>query len=302
MRYEVTRLQAVVRGRMAQKNFILHLGCCIMIQSFVRGHMARQTAKAFRHEQVVVLSKVELLRETSAAKKIQFFWRVVLDCRKEREAALIIERFFLMVKDEVDREIRRAQRRKNSKKDRRRPDDDETLLEDAWLNAMNDNPDVFSFSGSMSITSSQCQRSTSNDPPVDKVRHRASSPTMNLVMRHDYENETRPGQKKYASKTAPNKSSGESHFFSGRDAAKSNKSKKSRKSSIPTPTSTRSDGRRHGDTRHPVNPLPPSHHKTFHGGDSPSRRSKIPVMNAYADHSSSTDEMLLELGDEYGMI
>jgi hypothetical protein len=51
------------------------------------------------------------MRGIWAANRIQFWWRVVLDCRKEKHAALVIERFFLMVKREVDMEIARVQRR-----------------------------------------------------------------------------------------------------------------------------------------------------------------------------------------------
>jgi len=146
-----------------------------------------------------------------------------MEFRIEKKAALVIERFFLMVKREVDLEIQRAQEREKKKKSprserrtRRDVVEDDELLEHVWLDTVDDeHVDVFSFShtrsfGSRSQTSNNTPRSNiapsesesfaskdeaesvASDPEepgrtAGSVRHRASSPTMHLVMRHDYE-------------------------------------------------------------------------------------------------------------------
>lgn len=193
LQYEIVKLQAVVRGKLVRNNRNLKLGCAIMIQSTVRRYLAEREARQLRIARLMLLAKAENMRETLAAKRMQFWWRVVMECRREKEAALVIERFFLMVKAEVDREIHRVEMKKQSKKQNRRKkkkDSDDKLLERVWMKTVDDSDvDVFAFSptesfGSRSHGSGRHRKSTS---PKDSrlVKHRASSPTMNLVMRHD---------------------------------------------------------------------------------------------------------------------
>jgi len=121
VQYEVTRLQAIVRGKLARENYQFKLGCAIIIQAKVRQHLARKKLTSEKLDSAMVLAKAEQLRENNAAKRIQFWWRIVLEWTKEKKAALVIERFFINMKKEVEREMRRRRRRTSTqRKDRKR--------------------------------------------------------------------------------------------------------------------------------------------------------------------------------------
>jgi hypothetical protein len=151
MQYEIIRLQSIIRGRAARILFSLKLGCCIMIQSSVRRFLANKRALELKLSRAVEGASVEGLRVKLACRRIQFWWRVVMECSREKKAALVIERFFLMVKAEVDNEIirqreiqtieERSQQTKLSSKryettQRRQDTKDENLLERVWMNTV----------------------------------------------------------------------------------------------------------------------------------------------------------------------
>jgi len=206
MQYEISRLQAISRGNTVRKDFRMRLGCCIMIQSVARRYLANKQMKVLRKSGVLVNAAAKSMRETRACEQIQFWWRVVLDCRTEKQAALVIERFFLSVKAEVDREIRRVEKKKSSKSKqyrRKRKEADDKLLERVWLNTVDENHvDVFVYSPTDSMASkspnSGCSSYSASSPKrspkriAEKAgwRHHASSPTMNLVMRHEQDTPT----------------------------------------------------------------------------------------------------------------
>ena len=71
--------------------------------------------------------------------KIQRRWRDYLRWRREKSAVLIIERFFVTVKLEVDLEIQRREKDRKTKRSRRHrknKEADDHLLERVWLNTM----------------------------------------------------------------------------------------------------------------------------------------------------------------------
>ena len=196
MQYEITRLQALVRGKLARQSYSLSLGCAIIIQATVRQFLAKKRVDAKVVSDALILSRVEEMRERNASKRIQFWWRIVLDWTKEKKAALTIERFFIHVREEVDREILRREKKKSSKKEKRRrkrrESSEEHLLERAWLNTV-DEERADGFSGMQKSPRSQsASRAREVSTPRDRksvesgaVRHRASSPNRGLVMRHE---------------------------------------------------------------------------------------------------------------------
>ncbi|VEU44142.1 unnamed protein product [Pseudo-nitzschia multistriata] len=113
VKYDVTRIQALVRGKLARDEFNFRVGCAILIQAVGRRFLAqkilaaRTTARSAADAvgSVILASRAFELRERNSAKQIQFWWRIVMDYMKEKKAALVIERFFIFVKSEVEREI-----------------------------------------------------------------------------------------------------------------------------------------------------------------------------------------------------
>lgn len=227
MQYEIIRLQAIIRGRASRILFSLKLGCCIMIQSAVRRHLASNEVASKKLVMVSLGAAVEGLRMQSACRRVQFWWRVVMECSREKKAALIIERFFLMVKAEVDREILRQHERQSKevqpqtkakrsksvaqpraptqRKRRSGHDADEKLLENVWQNTVDEDHAEILVSASRDVANKLGQHAVngrsssaprlhqspshvsepSQEPTPCVVKHHPSSPTMNLVMRHD---------------------------------------------------------------------------------------------------------------------
>ena len=293
--FEATQIQAAIRGKLARQKFIMKLGCCILIQSAVRVYLSKSKAITGKVDRALAMGEAQRLRENNACKRIQFFWRVVLDCRKEKAAALVIEKFFINVMAEVDKEIQRALAKENTRSSKRgrrqkKKQSDDDTLEQVWLDTVDENHvDVFTLSQSKSLGSSShhTPRSRSSyesfSPRTNRsgrskrsdsvhsgvVRHRASSPTMNLVMRHEYEPSVVTRSSRHTKKsagdlsldetfeelegadsterffnkilvhTAPSSSSSKHSFFSDDGTNSSQRSR--RKSWIPPPASSRSD-------------------------------------------------------------
>eukprot|EP00977_Amphora_coffeiformis_P028054 scaffold34685_cov183-Amphora_coffeaeformis.AAC.34 len=206
MQYEITRIQAAARGMVARKVHRLTLGSCILIQSVFRRCRARIAYANKRTAAFLVHSRASLMRESLACKKIQFWWRVVVECRKEKKAALTIERFFIMVKKEVEQEVKKfqekgARRTPKSKRGQigqkfahRKRESDEQMLERVWLNTVDENHvDVFavpssarSYGGRIAPSPSASVASSVNLNPTSaryskNSRYVAASPSMSSV-------------------------------------------------------------------------------------------------------------------------
>jgi hypothetical protein len=141
VQYEITRLQAIVRGKLAHQSYNLKLGCAIIIQATMRQCLAKKAIDKKIMSNALVASRVQELRDRNSAKRIQFWWKIVLDWMNEKKAALTIERFFIHVRAEVDREVNRREFRKSTKKEQRRKkrhDSEEKMLERAWLNTVDE--------------------------------------------------------------------------------------------------------------------------------------------------------------------
>ena len=148
LQYEVVRIQSVIRGKLFRNDFNLQLGCSIMIQAAVRRFLAMKKVHRLKVTEVWTGGQVQGIIDVQACRRIQFWWRVVLECRREKNAALIIERFFLMIKREIENEIVRREKsklEKRKKRHREKREDDDKLLERAWLNTVDSATDIFSF-------------------------------------------------------------------------------------------------------------------------------------------------------------
>lgn len=182
-------------------------------------------------------AQVEGMRTKFACRRVQFWWRVVMECSKEKHAALVIERFFLMVKAEVDKEIirqreieakeilHRKEKELQMKKQRARSSarpvqqasthqrknrtvidaDDENWLEKVWLNTVDEERVEVLACASQDAAAATKENGRSKsaprphmhhqnpsyvsqpskEPTPHMVKHHPSSPTMNLVMRHE---------------------------------------------------------------------------------------------------------------------
>jgi hypothetical protein len=199
IQYEVTKLQSLIRGKLARQSYSLSLGCAIIIQATARQYIAKKSVDKAIVRDAVRASQVVEMRERNASKRIQFWWRIVLDWMKEKKAALTIERFFIHVRREVDREIlRREQKKKQAKKEKRRKsrkESEETILERVWLNTVEEEKidayaktakqDAVESSRSKSVSRSGAPSPSYQDQMSAGLRHRASSPDKQLVMRHE---------------------------------------------------------------------------------------------------------------------
>jgi hypothetical protein len=157
-----TIVQKGCRGLMARQRYWYTLGCTMQIQSWMRGRLVmlqlrreekarlqlQSSARRYLARQEYVQRKfIFMLIQTAeqerskkvAALVIQEQARNYLDEKRRDEAALVIQRFFLLVRSEVDQIVRASKRRKNwrKKQSRKRTDNGEDdLLEDAWLSAV----------------------------------------------------------------------------------------------------------------------------------------------------------------------
>lgn len=151
VQYEIVRVQALVRGNLARNYFGMRLGCAIIIQATGRQFLARKRVRSIRTANVLIQGASWAMRESKACRKIQSLWRKLRRSRIEKAAGLVIERFFLMVKEEVDREIRRREKKRTSKskrekRRRHKKEPEDKILERAWLNTVDENKvDEFAY-------------------------------------------------------------------------------------------------------------------------------------------------------------
>jgi hypothetical protein len=175
IQYEITRVQALVRARLARQKCYHRLACVLLIQAVVRGYLGKKALTKKKISAALIASRAEELRERNSAKRIQFWWRIVLDWTKEKKAALTIERFFIFVKKEVDREIRRREMKRLAKEKKRRKEkrrSEDQLLEKAWLNTVDENLTAGSFSSEEGTTPRNKRSSStprSSQTPVNRI-------------------------------------------------------------------------------------------------------------------------------------
>jgi len=136
-RYEACKIQAVVRGYQLRKRMDLEHVAASIIQAAARSLLAKKLCHMERLFATMVYSAQIALCQKIAARKIQTAFRIHYQEGKEKAAALVIERFFIWVRTEVEREIERREKAKLRKKRRERT---KRMEEDELLdNVYNDN-------------------------------------------------------------------------------------------------------------------------------------------------------------------
>jgi hypothetical protein len=134
MNYEANRIQALFRGYRARLDANLKIGCAIIIQSVIRRFVAFLDYQERKMSLVIVSSFGLSIVQNTAARRIQRLWKYggkrlrelhalavardvgIRQAAEKERAAKTIQRFFVMVKTEVDREIRRHEQAKATKK------------------------------------------------------------------------------------------------------------------------------------------------------------------------------------------
>jgi hypothetical protein len=153
-----TKIQTVTRSFLERQRYWYTLGCTMQLQSWIRGRLvilrlrrdarARLTLQCFARrcfarqmylQRMFIFNLIKTAEQEKkqkiAALRIQEAARAKMEQTRREHAARVIQRFFLMVKREVDRMMReKRRRRKNRRKSTMHRADriDEDLLEDAW--------------------------------------------------------------------------------------------------------------------------------------------------------------------------
>lgn len=114
---------------------------------------------------ILIAAAAISLRMRNAASRLQLWWIGELWKKKEKQAALVIERFFVYVKKEVEKEVAALKRKKKDKRRRRKMKQcDDYILERAWLGVANDDVPVASVTPpSLSVAPYR---------PIDKKSHK----------------------------------------------------------------------------------------------------------------------------------
>ena len=135
LRYEIVRIQAAVRGHQTRKQLEMERKNAIIIQAGARVMLARKFCHMERLFSAVMFSATKSLAYKISAKKIQNGFRGYYYGAKEKKAAIVIERFFMWVRSEVEMEIekRHVKLLKRQKKQSKQGNYEDNLLEDKVL-------------------------------------------------------------------------------------------------------------------------------------------------------------------------
>ncbi len=138
MRFEACKIQAVVRGVQQRKRLHQQQVAAVIIQAATRGLLAKKQCHLERLFKAMVFSAQLALSQKIAARKIQDAFRGYSQRVREKHAALVIERFFIWVRSEVEREIERRARariKKRQQQRRAKKKAEEDILEEAYKSA-----------------------------------------------------------------------------------------------------------------------------------------------------------------------
>ena len=133
-----TQIQSWFRGRVIFNKYRREKRAWLTLQCFARRCLARQEYLQRKFIMALLHTAGNERKKRIAAMVIQERCRNYLDDRKRDEAARVIQRFFLMVKHEVDQMVQATKRRKTWRKKMKTRKDrvEDDLLEDAWASAV----------------------------------------------------------------------------------------------------------------------------------------------------------------------
>ena len=117
---EVVRIQALVRGSQERSWLSFQDECASIIQAAMRGYLVRKECHNESMIAVLIAAAATSLRTRNAARCLQRWWQGKLWERKQKKSALIIERFFIYVKKEVEKEIKAMKKKKRQSKKQRK--------------------------------------------------------------------------------------------------------------------------------------------------------------------------------------
>jgi len=130
---EVVRIQALVRGSQERSWLSFQDECASIIQAAMRGYLVRKECHNESMIAVLIAAAATSLRTRNAARCLQRWWQGKLWERKQKKSALIIERFFIYVKKEVEKEIKAMKKKKRQRKKMKKyMQGDDWILENAW--------------------------------------------------------------------------------------------------------------------------------------------------------------------------
>lgn len=139
LRHGIVQTQALIRGNQDRDWLNFQHECASVIQSGVRSYIVKNMLKEQKSATLAVNAVATGIRMKNAACMIQLCWRSYRQTVNEKKAAIVIERFFIFVKEEVDKEMARielSKKEKRHKKKRRRKEKEDKLLERVWLNTV----------------------------------------------------------------------------------------------------------------------------------------------------------------------
>lgn len=131
MRYEASKIQALVRGTQQRKRLAQHHEAATVLQAAARGILAKKTCHMERLFSAMIYSSQISLSQRIAARKIQNAVREFRVRMVRKRAAIVIERFFIWVRAEVEREIERREKVRIRKRQGKYKES-EGLLEDVY--------------------------------------------------------------------------------------------------------------------------------------------------------------------------
>eukprot|EP00979_Chaetoceros_neogracilis_P010928 scaffold2620_cov217-Chaetoceros_neogracile.AAC.1 len=133
MRYEASKIQALVRGTQQRKRLAQQHEAATILQAGARGLLSKNTCHMERLFAVMVYASQISLSRRIAARKIQNSFREYYKKKRLKNAALVIERFFIWVRAEVEREIERREKARIRKRRAQRNEmEGEGLLEEVY--------------------------------------------------------------------------------------------------------------------------------------------------------------------------